>query len=147
MIREYSQEDYKLLIELFRSNVPAYFDAEEEKDLIRFINEDREHFFVVEMDNALIACGGFALKPEVKAAYITWDMVHPNYQGKGIGTVLTEFRLQSIAMFPDVEKIIVRTSQKVSDFYARFGFKLKQTQKDYWAKGLDLHYMEIVLEQ
>lgn len=47
-IRAYESSDLDDLITCFRLNVPEYFDEKEEKDLLDFINHDRQHFFVAE---------------------------------------------------------------------------------------------------
>jgi len=43
-----------------------------------------------------------------------------------------------------IEKISVRTSQFASKFYEKFGCKLLEVVKDYWAKGIDMYRMELM---
>jgi len=79
---------------------------------------------------------------EGKTARISWDMVHPSMHGKGIGRRLTEFRINEIKKNHSIEKIVVRTTQLVHRFYQKQGFELELTEKDFWAKGLDLYQMK-----
>jgi hypothetical protein len=44
---------------------------------------------------------------------------------------------------PEVDKLVVRTSQMASSFFEKFGFATTDIQKDFWAPGIDLHYMEM----
>jgi len=75
-------------------------------------------------------------------AVISWDIIHPDYQGQGIGRKLTEYRINHIkSLKEDIDTIIVNTSQLTDKFYAKFGFEITKTEKDYWAKGIDLCHM------
>lgn len=69
-------------------------------------------------------------------------MVDPRHQGEGIGGKLLTYRLELLKLTPKIKKIKVRTTQLTHEFYAKYGFALVNTQKDYWAKGLDLYEME-----
>ena len=71
--------------------------------------------------------------------------VIPIFKGKGIGKQLVQHRIEVIKTKPDIERIIVRTSQLVYQFYEKCGFQLITVKKDFWAKGFDLYKMEIKL--
>jgi ribosomal protein S18 acetylase RimI-like enzyme len=72
-------------------------------------------------------------------------VVHPNWQRKGVGTELTQFRINEIKKNPDIQKICIKTSQLVWKFYQKMGFALLKTEVDFWAKGLDLYEMDLGL--
>ncbi|WMN11512.1 GNAT family N-acetyltransferase [Marivirga salinae] len=78
----------------------------------------------------------------LKFMLISWDIIKPSEHGKGIGRKLTQHRIQHIHTRPDIETIVVRTSQHTYKFYEKMGFKLLKVEKDYWAKGFDLYEME-----
>lgn len=141
-IRPYAPEDREAILTLLRLNTPAFFAPEEEADFVRYLEEDAELYHVVEEDNRIVACGGMNLFDN-GTARISWDMVHPDAQGKGVGSRLTEFRIARLKETGGVERIVVRTSQLAYRFYARFGFEVKEIVTDYWAEGFDLYYMEI----
>lgn len=141
-IRIYIDTDRKQVIDLLRLNMPKYFAPDEEADFVEYLDKHIEHYFVMEQDGAIVGCGGVNLSRDGKMATLSWQFFHPQYQGKGLGTLLTKFRIQHIEEMKGVEAITVRTSQLVYPFYTRFGFQLKETIKDYWAKGLDLYHME-----
>ncbi len=142
-ITKYTPKDKPDIIQLLRLNTPAYFDPAEEKDLEDYLASEMEHYYVVKQTGIVVAAGGF--NPGFEngtATRISWDIVHPGYQGKGIGQALTLFRIEEIKKDKNVRKIIVRTTQLVYKFYEKMGFKLKKIEKDFWAKDFDLYLLE-----
>ncbi len=142
MILPYSKSDQSDLIHLLRLNTPKYFAPEEEKDLINYLNNDPENYFIIKENNNILGAGGFNWFDEKQTARISWDFIHPEHQGKGLGKALTNFRIGKIKEESPNCKIIVRTSQHVFDFYGKLGFVLKEVKEGYWAEGFDLYLME-----
>jgi [ribosomal protein S18]-alanine N-acetyltransferase len=146
VIREYNKGDNEQLISLLRLNTPVYFASSEVQDYVFFLDNFIQNYFVAEMYSIILGAGGFNFKagnPEV--AHISWDFVHPDYHGKGIGSRLLNHRLEVIRAIPGVEVISVRTSQLAFQFYLKAGFVTKETIPGFWAKGLDLVKMELKL--
>lgn len=141
-IRKYNPLDKPQLIELLRLNTPAYFSPNEENDLIEYLDKDSENYYVLEIDNKILGCGGFNLWDDGKVARISWDILHPQSQGKGLGTELTKFRIQKIKEIESVKTIVVRTSQLVYKFYEKFGLEIREIVKDYWDEGFDLYLLD-----
>lgn len=141
-IRPYTNADREAVLNLLRLNTPAFFDPSEEEDLIYYLNEHSQHYFVIESESGLLGCGGYNLFDEEGLARISWDIIHPDQQGKGLGRLLTQYRIDRIREYPHIKTIVVRTSQLVYTFYQKLGFKLKEIVGDYWAEGYDLYYME-----
>lgn len=142
-IRPYTPSDKPELINLLHLNIPKYFDEAEAEGLVYYLDHQIEEYFVVEEDGSTIGCGGINYEDDSKTAVISWDIIHPQYQGKGLGRKLTEFRIQHIKSISTIQQIIVRTSQHTDKFYEKMGFKLIEIKKDYWAKGFDLYYMQL----
>lgn len=146
VIRKYRVSDKLEVINLLKQNTPKYFAPEEEKDLIYYLENEIEDYFVTETNNELIGAGGINLKGTISTGYISWDFIHPDHQGKGIGSLLLKHRIKILKENSAVEKIIVRTTQHVFKFYEKCGFQLIEKTKDYWAEGFDLYEMEIKIE-
>ena len=142
-IRKYQDSDKEKIIDLLRLNTPEYFSPDEEKDLIYYFDNHIESYYVIEIDGIIVGSGGFNLSDDPAMIRIAWDIVHPEYQGKGIGSALTKYRIERIKEMDGVKIISVRTSQLVYPFYGKFGFELKEIVKDYWADGFDLYSMEL----
>lgn len=147
LIRKYISTDRKNVIDLLRLNTPDYFSPTEEKDLIYYLDNHLENYFVLEIDNKLRGCGGFNSSDRAEMVRLSWDIIHPQSQGKGLGSALTKFRIERIREIKGVKTISVRTSQLVYKFYEKLGFELKETIKDFWAEGFDMYRMELALEK
>ncbi len=145
MIRSYTSSDKPQLLNLLRLNTPEYFDPGEEKDFVDYLDHELDQYFVYELDSIIVGCGGLNFLKNEKEARISWDMIHPDYQGRGIGRTLTQFRIETAKRNPKVKLIVVRTSQITFPFYEKQGFKLTEVKKDFWAPGFDLYRMEIIL--
>ncbi len=141
LIRSYEPADKESVLELLRLNTPLYFAAEEEKDLVYFLEHEIEHYFVVEHDGKVLGSGGFNFAGDPSHAVISWDILHPAFHGKGLGSMLLAYRIKQIREIEGVKSISVRTTQLVYKFYEKGGFRLEETKKDYWAKGFDLYRM------
>lgn len=142
IIRKHTNSDKLRIIELLRLNTPEYFSSEEEEDLIDYLDNHAENYYVVEDNHIIVGCGGFNLSEDGTTGKISWDIFDPQSQGKGFGSALTKFRIQKIKEIDGIKTISVRTSQLVYPFYQKFGLKLREVITDYWAKGLDLYRLD-----
>lgn len=146
MIRAYTAKDKKSVIELLRLNTPVFFHPEEEQLFLDYLDHHAQNYFVVEEDGIIIGAGGINYFVEDKTARISWDMIHPDAQGRGFGSTLTQYRIDRIKENPAVEVIVVRTTQHACHFYQKLGFTLIKTEQDFWAKGFDLYQMELKIK-
>ena len=85
-IRKFQTSDTPRLLELLRLNTPEYFSPSEEKDLIYYLAHEVDHYFVLLVDDVILGCGGFNLSEDKQTGKISWDIFHPQSQGKGLGT-------------------------------------------------------------
>ncbi|WP_378183810.1 GNAT family N-acetyltransferase [Aquimarina sp. SS2-1] len=141
-IRRYISQDKEAVIELLNLNIPKFFDRSEKEDFQKYLETEIEDYYIVEEENEIIGAGGINYAARDKTAIISWDVIKPSAQGKGIGKKLTEHRIKHINKKDEIDLIIVRTSQFTFKFYEKMGFELVKIQKDYWAKGFDLYFME-----
>ncbi len=141
-IREYSPTDKNAVMNLIKLNIPKYFAVEEETDLGRYLDEEVELYYVLLFDGIIVGCGGINFADNMTTGRISWDIIHPAYQGKSLGAKLLKYRLEKLRSISSIEKITVRTSQLVYKFYEKQGFVLLEVRKDYWANGFDMYKME-----
>lgn len=142
-IRAYASQDKESILNLFQLNTPEFFSPDEEKDLLYYLENEIELYFVIEFDQKIVGSGGINFSDDQTQAKISWDFLHPDFQRKSIGTKLLKHRLDLLKKMDNVKRITVRTSQLAYPFYEKSGFKINEIVKDYWAKGFDLYRMEL----
>lgn len=142
IIRKHQDSDRERILELLKLNTPEYFSANEEKDLIYYLDKHADNYYILEIEGIILGCGGFNLTEDGKTAKISWDIFDPQSQGKGLGTALTQFRIEKIKEIKDVNTLSVRTSQLVYKFYEKFGMEIREIVKDYWDEGFDLYRLD-----
>lgn len=141
-IRAYQGKDKEAVLHLMDANTPKYFHPNERNDLIHYLDHELEDYFVVLWHEQIIGAGGLNYTLEKKRATISWGMISPDFQGRGIGKMLTEYRIQYAHEKVEVELIEVRTTQLTYEFYQKLNFKLIKTEKDFWGEGFDLYHLE-----
>ena len=141
-IREYEPTDKDAVINLIRLNIPKYFAPTEETDLNYYLDHERELYYVLLFDGQIVGCCGINFEDNKTTGKISWDILHPQYQGKSLGSQLLKYRIEKIKVIDSIQKITVRTSQLAYKFYEKQGFELNEVKEDYWAKGFDLYRME-----
>ncbi|WP_316747314.1 GNAT family N-acetyltransferase [Pedobacter gandavensis] len=145
-IREHQAADREPILNLLRLNIPTFFSPEEEADLVDYLDNFADNYYVVEVDGEILGCGGFNLSADGETGKLSWDFFHPDSQGKGLGTALTRFRIQKIKELEGIKTISVRTSQLAYKFYEKFGLELREVIKDYWDIGFDLYRLDREIE-
>ena len=143
-IRNYQNHDKEAVLNLLKLNTPQYFSPEEEKGLIYFLENEIEYYFVIEFENMIVGSGGFNFSGDPTKGFLSWDILHPEFQGKSLGSMLVKYRISRLREFKDLQKIRVRTSQLAYKFYKKMGFTLIDTVADFWAKGFHLYDMEFI---
>jgi len=141
MIRAYKKEDLKPLLELFDSNTPGYFHENERGDYEEYLQHEVEDYFVIEIEHKVVGAGGINYFHELGKARISWDLVHKDMHGHGLGSQLLKHRLNLLKKDSAVEFIEVRTTQKVFEFYQKNDFRVMEIHRDFWADGFDMYLM------
>ena len=147
-IKKYSTSDYDQCVNIFKSNIPEYFAKDELSDFqdyIKNISKTKDgwtdSFYILKRDKKLVGCAGLGLNKSKKIATLSWGMVDKNYHRNGIGTQLTNYRLNLLESYNLDLKIRLDTSQHSYLFYEKFGFKIEDIEKDGYEKGMHKYYM------
>lgn len=148
-IREYRSSDKDLCMAAFLTNVPKFFTHAEVGDFERFLDKlddpaesNRTPYYVLEWNDTMIGCGGFAEKEG--AITFAWGLVHGDYHKKGYGEQLLHFRIQEIkTRFPG-KRIILDTTQFSYTFFEKYGFETVQFTENGYEEGM--HRYDMILE-
>jgi len=147
-IKKYSTSDYDQCVNIFKSNIPEYFAKDELSDFqdyIKNISKTKDgwtdSFYILKRDKKLVGCAGLGLNKSKKIATLSWGMVDKNYHRNGIGTQLTNYRLNLLQSYKLDLKIRLDTSQHSYLFYEKFGFKIEDIEKDGYEKGMHKYNM------
>lgn len=154
IIRKYRDSDKESCMAIFLTNVPKYFTVEEVDEFDRFLTKlndpeakDNPPYFVMELENKLIGCGGFGEKKGIDGAdaiTFVWGMVDRSYHKQGYGEKLLQFRLAEIPLHFPGKQVILDTTQFSYTFFEKYGFKtVKITENSY---GEGMHRYDMVLD-
>lgn len=145
MIREYRVSDREELLDVFKLNIPKYFDPKEVDDFLEYLDDHGDTYLTIEKDNKIVGGVGYFFNDSDKSGQITWIFLHPEYTDHGLGKQAVKHCITLLKSNSEIVKLVVTTSQLAFRFFEKFGFNLIRTEKDYWGSGLDLFLMEIQL--
>jgi len=152
-IRKYENSDHEACMEAFKTNVPKYFTEGEVGDFERFLNrledvtvENNPPYFVLELDEKVIGCGGFGDKEGTQAITFVWGLVHNDYHKKGFGEQLLVYRLGEIKMHFPTRQVILDTTQHSFSFFEKYGFETVKITEDGYATGMHRYDMVHISE-
>ncbi len=147
--RPYTLDDYEACMALFESNVPKYFAQHERSDFIQCLDAvdpvDRPYLVLIE-NNLVRACGGLIIESQRQKARMAWGMVDSNFHNQGLGTILTEARIELACSHHEVIELGLETSQHTYGFYESFGFQTVGITPNGFADGLDRYDMVLKIK-
>ena len=146
---EYTPEYEQVCLSIFDGNTPSFF-AVQERELfagyLKKVSPPYFYFLVRDDDETILACGGVNFDAPNHLAYLRWDMVSRDFQRRGVGAFLVLSRLAIICQVPDIQTVLLGTSQYSYRFYERMGFATHRIAPDGIAPGLDEYLMGLELE-
>jgi GNAT superfamily N-acetyltransferase len=146
-LRPWTPADRAACLALLDANSPRFFGARDREDYLAFLAApSRPYWVLLDPSGTVVGCGGAAVSPRQRAGFLTYGMVHPDRHGRGLGTLLTAFRLRWLAAQPGIDRVLIDTSNETEGFYARFGFRTLRVIPDAYAPGLHQHDMELALD-
>ncbi len=152
IIRTYQPQDHTACDELFQGNTPRYFDPSELPDFelwlrgqdegkLAYQQTGEEFYYVVELENKIVACGGFYIPKEGFQASMTWGMVAHDRHRQGIGKALLLHRIKEIETRYPQYAIVLDTTEFSCPFFEKQGFRITKITSDFYGKGMDRYDM------
>jgi GNAT superfamily N-acetyltransferase len=141
--RPYSSADGEACLALFDANCPTFFAPNERDDYVAFLDVAPEAYEVCEVGGRVVAAFGL-LSDETGNHTLTWIMLDPDSQGRGIGTLIMK-RVTALASTSQSRLINIAASHLSAPFFARFGATATLRTDDGWGPGMHRVDMELVL--
>ena len=141
-----SKEDLKLS---FRKATPEDADAYVELEHTAAMNKtysgilDREEalkdfteneVYLIYKDDKLAGSTEYEMKSP-DHAYLSGLIIHPDYQGKGIGREAALFRLEKLKGVKRIDLVTHPENFKIIDLYQSLGFKIEKQIENYFGDG------------
>lgn len=153
-IRPYAPADAVKCREIFISNVPKYFAAEEiahldnklkalDNDTLPHSSAQSFHFYILELKGVTIGCAGFYISTDGKTAQLTWGMVHADHHKEGYGKLLFDYRVNKIKEMAPDRQVKLWTSQNTFSFFEKFGMKVESVTPNGFGYGFDKYVMSL----
>ena len=149
-IRPYTHADAVKCREIFISNVPKYFDAEEigkldtwmnaaETNTVPYSFAEAIYFYILEVEGDIIGAAGFYLAKGENKGQLNWGMIHANHQGQGYGKLLYDYRVNKVKEMG--RQATLWTSQHTYKFYEKLGMKTESVTPNGFGYGFDKYVM------
>jgi ribosomal protein S18 acetylase RimI-like enzyme len=145
LYRPYTAEDRLACLAIYDSNAERFFAPGDREAFIAYL-ERKQGFFGVLCDDsgAVVGCGGIG--SHGKRAVLTWGLVHASRHGQGLGRALALARLHRVSDMPEVEKLILNTSDRTVGFYLKLGFRVMHFLPNGYREGLHRYDLELLVD-
>jgi ribosomal protein S18 acetylase RimI-like enzyme len=145
VVRKYKRFDYPALHRIFLQNTPHYFDESQAKALSAFMDRNAQNYHVLLIGNEVIGGGGYTIN-YFKTAVISWLMFVPQYQNRGLGTMLLRQIIKEIRSDKKSALVEALSTQRARGLFTKLNFTLVDVKPNFWADGLDLHKFQLKLK-
>lgn len=143
-IRPFTPADATACVSLMRANAPRWFSPAECDDFARTLREgDMTGFHVLEAHGEVVACGGIWIEADEEFASLYWVTVRPDLHGTGLGRALVEHLLGEVRRAGDPVVVCLDTTEAVTGFYERFGFRITAAVERGYDDGKTRYDMEL----
>lgn len=147
VVRPYAETDRDAVLAIFDANRAAYFGAGDRDWLIETLDEPDGPAFVVTVDGAPAAFGGYELWEHYNKALLFWGMAGRAYHRCGLGRLLLAERVLHIARHaqPVTRYVTVDTSPLVAPFFRHFGFEETAVWPEGYRSGMTMQELRLDL--
>ena len=147
LVRPYRPDDRDAVLAIFDSNLPEYFGAGDREWLCETLDDPDGPAFVVTVDGAVAAFGGYEIWEHYNNALLYWGMAARRFHGSGLGRVLLFERLLHVACHadPPTRYVTVDTSPAIAPFFRHCGFEETGVWPEGYRSGMTMHELRFDL--
>ena len=121
-VRPYQPKDRTACLAILNSLVPRLISPASKPRFETFLDNITDPFFVMEHDDSIIGCGGYAIPPNSDTAELKWGMVRDDLRKTGLGRFLLLYRIREIAKTNGIAMVTVETPPASAPFFDKQGF-------------------------
>lgn len=145
VFRPYAPQDRDAVLAVFRSNVPRYFAAAEERDVEAVLAGALGPHWVGLEDGRVVAYGGFEIGDVYSRVTLVLGMVAADRHGRGLGRRLLVHRAREALRMapPETVHLVVDTTPEVAGFYRRMGFEEVSSWPRGYRSGFDMVVLRV----
>lgn len=146
-VRPYADTDRDAVLAIFDGNEDGYFGAGDRLWLAETLDAPDGPAFVVAVDGAAAAFGGYEVWDHYNKALLYWGMAARRWHGCGLGRLLLFERLLHVATRadPPTRYVTVDTSPRVAPFFRRCGFEETAVWPEGYRSGMTMHELRFDL--
>lgn len=124
-------EDY-LRLERAVATSKTYSGVLTETEALQEFKENE--VYLIYADGKLVGSVGFQRKAPNRV-YISGLVVHPDFQGRGIGREVIGVVLEKLKDTKRMEIVVHPENERALNMYKSFGFKVEERREDYYGDG------------
>lgn len=145
-VQNYAPADREACLASFRTNVPAFFSAQDEAWFISALDEPDGPNFVVVCGDQVVGFGGYEVSTTYNQAVLVFGHIHAQWHGKGLGSLLLRYRIDHLkAHGLRTKYLIIDTTIQVTPFYVKHGFDIVAHWREGFRDGVDKIDLRLML--
>ena len=118
-IRTYREGDRAACLDVFDS----LGGADGRADFELYLGSPAGPYFVMEHEDRVAGCGGFAMAADGQSARLRWGMIRRDLQRMGLGRFLLLYRMREIGRAGNAAFVAAETPADAAGFYEAQGFR------------------------
>ena len=128
--RRFVLSDLPGCLQLYQLNEPGRFPTGVIEQYRPSLAEGRSYYLVSEQGGKIVASGGISYFMDHSFAVLCFGLVHPEHQGRGLGTALVLARLSLLDPKRPFYRVLIFAVEPSIGFYRRMGFREWTNWKD-----------------
>lgn len=121
--RRFDPADLPQCLELYALNEPGRFPMGVKPQYENSLTEGHAYHLVTEDEGRIVASGGVSYVVHDDRVCLSFGLVHPSHQGRGIGTALLMARLAMLKPRRFTYHVFIFAVEASLPYYRRFGFR------------------------
>ena len=137
-VRLYETRDRSTCLGVFDSLTPELLDSSARPSFESWLDRAAGTYFVLEHEESVVGCGGYALSADQSTATLCWGMVRRSSQKMGLGRFLLMYRIREIGKEGSVGVVFAHSPRPSVGFFLKQGFRVNAREDEAHETGIEL---------